>query len=69
MSQSDPGSADINVGDAGASELVRQYMVLNEMSVGSLKCVWGDTYVADLQNNSWTTAPNDALIAVYTHAA
>jgi hypothetical protein len=66
VSQSDPGSADINVGDAGASELVRQYMVLNEMSVGSLKCVWGDTYVADLQNNSWTTAPNDALIAVYT---
>lgn len=66
VSQSDPGSADINVGDAGASELVRQYMVLNEMSVGSLKCVWGDAYVADLQNNSWTTAPNDALIAVYT---
>lgn len=66
VSQSDPGSADINVGDAGASELVRQYMVLNEMSVGSLKCVWGDDYVADLQNNSWTTAPNDALIAVYT---
>lgn len=66
VSQSDQGSADINVGDAGASELVRQYMVLNEMSVGSLKCVWGDAYVADLQNNSWTTAPNDALIAVYT---
>lgn len=66
VSQSDPGSADINVGDAGASELVRQYMVLNEMSVGSLKCVWGDAYVVDLQNNSWTTAPNDALIAVYT---
>lgn len=66
VSQSDPGTADINVGDAGASELVRQYMVLNEMSVGALKCVWGDTYVADLQNNSWTAAPNDALIAVYT---
>lgn len=66
VSQSDPGSADIKVDDAGASELVRQYMVLNEMSVGSLKCVWGDAYVADLQNNSWTTAPNDALVAVYT---
>lgn len=66
VSQSDPGSADIKVDDAGASELVRQYMVLNEMSVGSLKCVWGEAYVADLQNNSWTTAPNDALVAVYT---
>lgn len=66
VSQSDPGSADIKVDDAGASELLRQYMVLNEMSVGSLKCVWGDAYVADLQNNSWTTAPNDALVAVYT---
>ena len=66
VSQSDPGSADIKVDDAGASELVRQYMVLNEMSVGALKCVWGDAYVADLQNNSWTTAPNDALVAVYT---
>lgn len=66
VSQSDPGTADINVGDAGASELIRQYMVLNEMSVGSLKSTWGDGYIADLQNNSWTTAPNDALIAVYT---
>lgn len=66
VSQSEPGKADINVGDAGASELVRQYIVLNEMSVGSLKSVWGDSYVADLQNNSWTSAPNDAMIAVYT---
>lgn len=66
VSQSDPGSADIAVGDAGNSELIRQYINLNEMSADALKCVWGDSYVNDLQNNTWTSTPNDALLAAYT---
>lgn len=66
VSQNDPGSADINVSDAGQSELIRQYVILNEMSVGTLKCTWGDSYIADLQNNSWSSNPNSATLAVYT---
>lgn len=66
VSQSDPGSADISVSDAGASELIRQYINLNEMSADALKCVWGDSYVNDLQNSTWTSTPNDAMLTVYT---
>lgn len=66
VSQNDPGSADISVSDAGQSELVRQYVMLNEMSVDALKCTWGDSYIADLQNNSWSSTPNSATLAVYT---
>lgn len=66
VSQGDPGKADINVSDAGASELIRQYINLNEMSADALKCVWGDSYVNDLQNSTWTSTPNDAMLAVYT---
>lgn len=52
--------------DAGQSELVRQYMVLNEMSVDALKCTWGDSYIVELQNNSWSATPNASTLAVYT---
>ena len=65
-SQNDPGKADIAVDDAGQSELVRQYMVLNEMSVDALKCTWGDSYIVELQNNSWSATPNASTLAVYT---
>lgn len=66
VSQNDPGSADISVDDAGQSELVRQYVILNEMSVDALKCTWGDSYISDLQNNTWSSTPNSATLAVYT---
>ncbi len=67
VSSSDPGSPDISVKDAGQSELVRQYINLNELSVDSFKCSWtGDSYVSELQNNRWTATENAATIAVYT---
>ena len=66
VSQNDPGKSDIAVDDAGQSELLRQYVVLNEMSVDALKCTWGDSYISDLQNNSWSSTPNSATLAVYT---
>lgn len=65
-SQNDPGSADISVDDAGQSELVRQYMFLNEASTDALYCVWGDSYVTAIQYNTWSTAENAAILAVYT---
>ena len=66
VSQNDPGSSDISVDDAGQSDLMRQFVVLNEMSADALKCVWGDSYITDTQNATWTSTPNAATIAVYT---
>ena len=51
VSQADPGSSDLKFSDAGQSELVRQYVNLNEMSCDALKCVWGDSYISDIQND------------------
>lgn len=66
VSQSDPGSSDISVKDAGQSELIRQYINLNELSADSFKCVWGDSYVTDIQYDKWTSTINAATDAVYT---
>lgn len=68
VSQNSPHWSDIAVGDAGQSELMRQYVMLNEMSADGLKCVWGDSYIADLQNNTWSSTPNSAITAVYTRS-
>ena len=65
VSQTDPGSADIVAPDAGQSELLRQFINLQEMSTDSFKCTWGDSYVADICNNNWTTS-NTAVNIVYT---
>lgn len=66
VSQNDPGTSDISVSDAGQSELIRQIVILNEMSADVLKCTWGDSYVTETQNASWTSRGNAATIAVYT---
>lgn len=66
VSQNDPGSSDIAVSDAGQSELVRQFVNLNEMSADALKCTWGDSYITDSQNATWSSAGNTAITAVYT---
>ncbi len=66
VSQNDPGSSDIAVSDAGQSELTRMYMVLNELSTDSFKSIWGDNYINPIQYNTWSTADNEAIIAVYT---
>ena len=64
VSQTDPGSSDIAVSDAGQSEFTRQYMVLNEMSTDALKCVWGDSYVPEIGYDRWNSS-NTAVVAVY----
>jgi len=66
VSQNDPGSSDIAVDDAGQSELIREYINMNELSCDSFKCTWGDPYVTDIQSDKWTSADNAATIAVYT---
>ena len=66
VSPSKPDQSDLDFDDAGQSELLRQYINLNEMSTDSFKCTWGDDYIGDLQYDRWTTAANAATEAVYT---
>lgn len=66
VSQNNPSISDIAVDDAGQSEMMRQYVMLNEMSADALKCIWGDDYIKELQNGTWTSTGNAATIAVYT---
>lgn len=68
VGQDDPGSNDLGFSDAGQSEFIRQWFNLNEMTCDALKCVWGDSYLSDLQNDSWGGGTNDAMICVYTRA-
>ena len=67
VSQNDPGSSDLAFDDAGQSELLRQWLVLNDLPTGSLDIGWNnDSYIPDLAAHTWSNADNNALIAVYT---
>lgn len=68
VGQDDPGSNDLGFSDSGQSEFLRQWFNLNEMTCDGLKCVWGDSYLTDLQHDSWGAGTNDAMVAVYTRA-
>ena len=68
VGQDDPGSNDLGFSDSGQSEFLRQWFNMNEMTCDALKCVWGDSYLTELQHDSWGKGSNDALVAVYTRA-
>lgn len=68
VGQDDPGSNDLGFSDSGQSEFLRQWINLNEMTCDAMKCVWGDSYLTDLQHDSWGAGTNDAMVAVYTRA-
>lgn len=67
VGQDDAGANDLGFSDSGQSEFFRQWINLNEMTCDALKCTWGDSYLSELQNNSWSDN-NDACVAVYTRA-
>ena len=57
---------DLDIGDGGASELIRAYWSLNENSTDESKCSWGnDAWVRAINTNTWSDAANDASLAVY----
>ena len=57
---------DLQLTDGGASELVRAFWSLNEVSTDAAKCAWnGDAWVAAINTNTWSDADNDAAYAVY----
>lgn len=66
VSQNDAGASDLNFDDAGQSELIRQWLVLNDVPTSSLDIGWGDSYIAPLETHTWNTSDNNAIIAVYT---
>ncbi len=68
VSQNDPGSSDLSFDDAGQSELLRQWLNLNDLPTGSLDIGWGDSYINSIAKHTWSNADNNAIIAVYTRA-
>lgn len=69
VSQNDPGASDLpSFSDAGQSELMRQWTVLNDLPTNSMDISWGDSYVESIETHTWTNAANTAITAVYTRA-
>ncbi|WP_304581728.1 RagB/SusD family nutrient uptake outer membrane protein [uncultured Alistipes sp.] len=60
------GNADIQVGDAGASEFLRAWWSIQTLSTDEGHCVWGDAWVMEICNDTWTSTKNDAIYAAYT---
>lgn len=59
-------TSDLNVADAGASELVRAFWSSQEVTADACKCAWSsDAWVRALNTNTWSEAQNDATYAVY----
>lgn len=66
VGQSGAGTADISVGDAGASEFLRAWWSVQTLSTDEGHCVWGDGWVKEICNDTWTSTKNDAIYAAYT---
>ena len=66
VSQNNAGASDLAFDDAGQSELIRQWLNLNDLTTGALDIGWGDSYITELTTHTWSTADNNAIIAVYT---
>lgn len=59
-------TTDLQVSDAGASELVRAFWTVQEVTSDACKCVWeNDAWVRAMNTNTWSDADNDATYAVY----
>ncbi len=68
VGQNGPGASDIAVADAGASEFLRAWWSIQEVSTDECKCNWGDPWVTEVNQNSWSSTKNDAIYATYTRA-
>lgn len=59
-------TTDLQVSDAGASELVRAFWTMQEVTSDACKCAWeNDAWVRAMNTNTWSDADNDATYAVY----
>lgn len=59
-------TTDLQVSDAGASELGRAFWTVQEVTSDACKCAWeNDAWVRAMNTNTWSDADNDATYAVY----
>lgn len=59
-------TTDLQVSDGGASELIRAYWTIEEVTADACKCAWeNDAWVRAMNTNTWSDADNDATYAVY----
>lgn len=59
-------TTDLQVSDAGASELVRAFWIVQEVTSDACKCAWeNDAWVRAMNTNTWSDADNDATYTVY----
>lgn len=59
-------TTDLQVSEAGASELVRAFWTVQEVTSDACKCAWeNDAWVRAMNTNTWSDADNDATYAVY----
>ena len=59
-------TTDLQVSDAGASELTRAFWTVQEVTSDACKCAWeNDAWVRAMNTNTWSDADNDATFAVY----
>ena len=59
-------TTDLQVSDAGASDLTRAFWTVQEVTSDACKCAWeNDAWVRAMNTNTWSDADNDATYAVY----
>ncbi len=68
VGQAGAGTADIAVGDAGASEYLRAFWSIQTLSTDEGHCIWSDAWVKEVCTDTWTSTKNDAIYAAYTRA-
>ncbi len=60
------GAPEISVTDGGASEMIRSWWSLQEVSSDAAKVAWvNDAWVREVNFVTWTTFKNDAMAAIY----
>ncbi len=57
---------DLQMTDGGASEILRAFWSVQETTADAVKCSWeNDSWVRELNTNTWSEVQNDAVYAVY----
>lgn len=61
------GSADIDVSDAGYSELNRSFWTVQEYSTDEVKCAWVNdgTWVNEMNTMTWNASRNEGIYTTY----
>lgn len=60
---------DLQSMDAGASEIIRAFWTVQEITADAAKCSWGnDAWARALNTNTWSDVQNAAVYAVYVRS-